>query len=82
MKESKLVSLVYKFKNFLYKKIWLIYIYGAVWKVSKYGNFSGPYFPVFGLYSVNLRIQFEYKKIRTRKNSVFGHFSRSVVVND
>ena len=43
--------------------------------------FSGPYFPVFGLnreiYSVNIRIQFEYGKKRTRKNSVFGHFSRS-----
>ena len=30
------------------------------WKVSKYGVFSGPYFPVFelntGIYSVNLRI--------------------------
>ena len=28
-------------------------------------------------YAVNLRIQSEYGKIRTRKNSVFGHFSRS-----
>ena len=26
---------------------------------------------------VNLRIQSEYRKIRTRNNSVFGHFSRS-----
>ena len=44
-------------------------------------SFSGPYFPAFGLnieiYGVNLRIQSEYRKIRTRKNSVFGHFSRS-----
>ena len=50
--------------------------------MSKYGVFSGPYFPVFGLntdiYSVNLRIQSKYRKIRTRKNSVFGHFSSSV----
>ena len=42
---------------------------------------SGPYFPVFGLnteiYSVDLRIQFEYKNIRTRNNSLFGHFSCS-----
>ena len=30
------------------------------------------------IYGVNLRIQSEYRKIRTRKNSVFGHFSRSV----
>ena len=53
----------------------------AVWKVSKYGIFFDPYFPVFGLnteiYSVNLRIQSKYRKIRTRKYSVFGHFSRS-----
>ena len=41
--------------------------------------FSGLYFPVFGLiYSVNLRVQSKYKKIRTRKSSVFGHFSRTV----
>ena len=43
--------------------------------------FSGPYFPVFGLnaeiYGVNLHIHSEYRKRRTRKNSVFGHFSRS-----
>ena len=43
---------------------------------------SGPYFPVFGLntkiYSINLPIPPEYKKIRTRKNSIIGHFSRSV----
>ena len=30
------------------------------------------------IYSVNLRIQSEYRKIRTRNISVFGHFSRSV----
>ena len=46
----------------------------------KYGVFCGPYFPAFGLntkiYFVNLRIQSEYRKIQTRKNSVFGYFSR------
>ena len=51
--------------------------------MSKYGVFSGPYFSVFGLntetYRVNLRIKSEYRKIRTRKNFVFGHFSRSVI---
>ena len=56
------------------------FLYTA-WKVSKSGVISGPYFPVFELnteiYSVNLRIQSEYRKIRIRKNSVFGHFSRS-----
>ena len=44
--------------------------------------FSGPYFPVFGLnteiFSVSLRIYSECGKIRTRKNSTSGHFSRSV----
>ena len=49
--------------------------------MSKYGVISGPYFPVFGLnteiYEVNLRIPFEYRKIRSRNNSDFGHFSRS-----
>ena len=43
-------------------------------KVSKCVVFSGPYFSVFGLnteiYSVYLRIQSEYRKMRTRKNSV------------
>ena len=29
-------------------------------------------------YGVNLRIQSECRKIRTRNNSLFGHFSRSV----
>ena len=49
----------------------------TAWKLSKYGVFSGPYFPAFGLnterYGVSLRIQSECGKIRTRKNSVFGH---------
>ena len=46
----------------------------TVRKVSKYGVISGPYFPVFGLnteiYFVNLNIQSEYRKMRTRNNSV------------
>ena len=53
-------------------------------EVMKYGVLSGPYFPVFGLnterYGVSLRIQSECWKIWTRKNSVFGHFSRSECV--
>ena len=36
--------------------------------MSKYGVFSGPYFPVF---SPNTG------KYEPEKNSVFGHFSRS-----
>ena len=38
----------------------------TAWKVSKYGVFSGPYFPVLGLnteiYGVNFHIQSEYGK--------------------
>ena len=53
----------------------------AVWKVSKYKVFSGLYLPAFRLnteiYGVSLRIQSESGKIRTRENSVFGHFSLS-----
>ena len=61
----------------------MLKVTGTAWKVSQYGVFSGPYFPTFGLnterYFVSLRIQCEWGKIRTRKNSVLGHFSRSVV---
>ena len=43
--------------------------------------FSGRYFLAFGLnterYGVSLRIQSKFGKMRTRKNSVFGHFSPS-----
>ena len=46
--------------------------------MSKYGVSPGPYFPIFGLnteiYSVNLRIQFEYRKIWTRKTPYFDTF--------
>ena len=68
----------------LHRKIWVRenpHFGSIAWKVSKYGVFSGSDFPVFGLnteiYCVNLRIQSEYRKIRTRKKSVFGHFSSS-----
>ena len=53
----------------------------TAWKASKYGVVSGPYFSVIRLnmeiYRVNLHIQSEYRKIQTRKNSVFGHSSCS-----
>ena len=39
---------------------------------SVYGVFSGPYFPAFGLNMERYSV-----KIRTRRNSVFAHFSRS-----
>ena len=43
----------------------------TTWNVSKYENFSGTYFPIFGLNTeicgVNIRIKSEYGKIRNRK---------------
>ena len=61
-------------------KLAVQYLY-TTWKVSKYGVFSGRYFPVFRLkteiFFINLYIQSECRKIWTRKNSVSGHFSRS-----
>ena len=54
----------------------------TAWKATKDAVFSGPYFPEFRLnterYGVSLRIQSECGIIQTRKNFVFGHFSRSV----
>ena len=51
--------------------------------MSKCEVISDPYFPVFGLntgiYGVNLRIQSEYRKMLIRNNSVFRHFSRSLI---
>ena len=64
----------------------IAFLTSTSWKVSKYGVFSGPYFPAFGLnterYSVSLRIQSECGRIRSRKNSVFGHFSRSEIFSN
>ena len=59
----------------LCKDRWLTY---TVWKVSKYGAFSGPYFPVFGL---NTEIYWIWRTQENtdQKNSVFGHFSRSAI---
>ena len=53
----------------------------TAWKMSTYGVFFYPYFPVFGLnteiYCINIGIQSKYGKLQTRINFVFGHFSRS-----
>ena len=52
----------------------------TVWKVSKYGVIYGSYFPVFKLntdmYRVNLRIQSEYRKTRTRNNLMWTLFTQ------
>ena len=55
----------------------------TAWKVSRYGVLSVHIFlysDSIRRFTSNLRIQSEYSKIQTRKNSVFGHFSRSVCV--
>ena len=57
----------------------------TAWKVSIYGVFSGQYFPAFGMntetYGISLRIQSERGKIRTRKNSVYGHFTQCMPID-
>ena len=64
--ELKTVCLLYKKKMSLREK----------WPNTEY--FSGPHFPTFGLntegYSVSLRIQSEWGKMRTRKNSCLDTF--------
>ena len=60
------------------------HIDSTAWKRPKYGAFSSQYFPAsrlnMGRYWVCLRIQVECGKIRTRKNSIFGPFLRSLRV--
>ena len=72
-------------KNLLLFEICALGILITAWKLSKYGVISGPNFPAFELnteiYGVNLRTLSKYRKIRTRKNSVFGHFLRSEKLN-
>ena len=43
----------------------------TAWKVSKYGLFSDPYFPVFNLNTENYRVNTDKKKIRTSKRGLF-----------
>ena len=62
-------------------KIWYGIIYTVSEKCPNTEFFSDPYFPTLEvnkeIYGVYHRIQSEYRKLRTRKNSVFGYFSRS-----
>ena len=71
--------ILYFINLILFQKLILILLL-TVWNVSKYRVFPGLYFPVFGLNTeryLSLRIQSECWKIRTRKNSIFGHFLHS-----
>ena len=47
----------------------------TAWKLSKYRVFLVRIFPHLDWIRVSVRIQSECRKIRTRNNSVFGHFS-------
>ena len=71
--------------NFSFLEVWLHLIGHTAWKVSEFRVISGQCFPVFWLnmdiYCVNLGIQSEYRKKRARNNFVFGHFSRSVILD-
>ena len=53
----------------------------TAWKVSKYGDFSDPYFPAFGLNAegVSPSIQSECRKIRTRKTLYLDTFHEMVL---
>ena len=44
------------------------------WKVSKYGFFSGPYFPVLGLNAETARE----RENTDQKNAIFGHFQETL----
>ena len=54
----------------------------TAWRVSKYGVFSGPYFPAFGLntesYPVPLRILSKCGKIQTTKVRIWTLFTHYV----
>ena len=77
------VNIAKNLKTTILKNIckWLLLPLVTTWKVSKYGVISGPYFPVYRLnteiYSVNLRIESEYREICTRNNSVLGPLKHS-----
>ena len=43
----------------------------TAFKVSKYGLFSDPYFPVFDLNTENYRVNTEQKKLRNSKRGLF-----------
>ena len=83
IKSNELACVGYINYKFRHEYNWDVTETCTAWKVFKCGVFSGPYFPVFGLnteiYSIDLRIQSECRKIRTWKNSLFKQFSRSDV---
>ena len=55
------------------------YVVFTAWKVSNYEVFSGPYFPELDWIRRDTKCWVQMREIRTRKNPVFGNFSRSVL---
>ena len=66
----------------LHVSVFLSFFSCTAWKVSRYRVFFWSVFSCiwtkYGDLQVNLRIQFKYRKIWTRKNSIFAQFSHSV----
>ena len=67
-----------------YFKLWKIYLKRSnlhcVKSVQIWSFFWSVFSRIWTEYSVSVRIRSECEKIRTRKNSVFGHFARSAYV--
>ena len=66
---------LHKASSDIFERVLITPLLNTARNVTKYGVFSGPYFPVFGLDTEIYGIK--YRKIRTTKSSVFGHFSCS-----
>ena len=70
-------------RNGLPKNVWSVQIRSYFWSVfsrirTEYGPEITPYLNTI---HASLRIQSECGKIMTRNNSVFGHFSRNVIID-
>ena len=66
--QSILITSATDLRRSLHEIIFRLTFASTASKVFKYGDFSGPYFPVLGLNTeINLLIQSDYWKIRTKK---------------
>ena len=58
-------------------KFYLVRIFLYSDGIRRFAEQMSVFSPNTGKYGVNFRIQSEYRQIRARKKSAFGHFSRS-----
>ena len=63
--------------NFNLSKLLILQLIQRVKSVQIRSFFRSVFSCIHSVFSCNLLIQSEYRKIRTRKNSVFGYFSHS-----